>query len=160
MIRRLLPLLLLLSCGYTAGIELQGVETLQVAMPVNHTRWRGIEADLSAALRRELHRSTAMRVADGGDAILRTKIERILHNSPVGASRGGAALARTHLNVAWSLESPSGDVLTSGTVSRRQEYLPGAEQAADALGEIVDDLAEMVVMEMGLGALAAPEANR
>ncbi len=145
-------LLLAPACGYRV-LDPEVGRGRRVAVPTadNATRWRGLEADLTAGLRSDLQRLLEVRLSDGGDAdlLLHTEIREITRQAPVRDIQGGAAVGATRLVVLWRLEDPLGAVLGQGQIQRSLEFLPGEdENAYTALREMLDAIAEHVVMEV------------
>ncbi|MFQ5693402.1 MAG: hypothetical protein ACE5IM_10210, partial [Nitrospinota bacterium] len=53
--------------------------------------------------------------------------------------------------VTWRLEDPLGEALGNGKARRTFEFLPSdGEDALSAMGEILDTMAEQVVMEVSI----------
>lgn len=149
---------LLASCGYrVVDPAVGGGRALSVPTAVNRTRWRGVEATLTSALRRDLQRRLDVTLDRApADLVLRTEIHQtpefagIERGAPVRGEGGGAALGVATVEVRWRLESASGAELGSGTVRYALEFRPDVgEDAYSTIAEILDSVAELVVIEVG-----------
>lgn len=143
------------GCGYrfldpAAG----GGRPVAVPPAANQSRWRGLEADFTAALRADLGRLLDLRLVDDAEdpdrLILRTELEEPRRGAPVRGEDGGALVGSSQIQVRWSLADASGRVLGRGRLRRTYDFLPGAgEDSRRAMLEILDSMAESVVLEVG-----------
>ena len=121
-----------------------------VPTAVNDTRWRGVEGTITAALRADLQRLLDVRLVNGqAEWVLRTEVRELYRGAPVRAQSGGAQLGTTTLEVFWTLEDSAGALIDRGRQRQILEFLPSEdEDAYTAIGEIVDSMAEAIVIEV------------
>ncbi len=152
-------LLLGAACGYRVLDPAVGRgRVLAVPGARNVSRWRGLEAELTGALRQDLQRQLEVRLGspEEADLVLRTEIRQPFRSAPVRDAAGGASLGSSTLEVHWSLTDAGGTTLREGRVRRSLEFLPAAgENASSAFAELLADMAEQVAMEVA-AALAYP----
>ncbi|MBC8329816.1 MAG: hypothetical protein ISR76_04660 [Planctomycetes bacterium] len=148
-----LAALALAGCGYrvldpAAG----GGRAIAVPTAANSSRWRGLEADLTTALRGGLEQLLELRLdAQPPDLVLRTALEDPQRGALVRGEIGEALLGSSQIEVVWSLEDRAGAALAEGRIRRNLEFLPSAgEDARRAMLEILDSIAESVVIEVGV----------
>lgn len=149
------------GCGYrvleaTTG----GGRAIAVPTAANDSRWRGLEADWTGALRSELDRLLDVRLdAEPADLVLRSWIEDPQRGAVVRGEGGEALLGSSQLELRWVLEDRAGARIAAGRQRRSLEFLPAAgEDARRAMLEILVSMAESVVMEIGVR-LARPAAD-
>lgn len=149
--------LLATGCGYTfgSGLERSGIRSVALAVVGNETYRQRLEAELSAALARELPISTDLRLAGRGqaDAVVEVVVtsaqERTLvpgdRNDPV---REGAFEAAVRLR----LVRRNGDVVLDRTLLDRTEFRdPIGEDLTTARAELVGDLARKIALALESG---------
>lgn len=154
----LLLALLAAGCGYSfgSGLAQQGVHKVALRVVSNQSWRQRLEADLSAALARELYVSTDLVPASfaTADAILEVDLaddrERTLvagnRNDPV---REGAEEAVVSMRL---VSARSGKVLLQRTLLDRAEYRsPIGEDLTSARGELVADLARKIALALEAG---------
>lgn len=154
-------LLAMAGCGYRVVDPAVGDgRRLAVPTAINDTRWRGLEADLTTALRRDAQRQLDVVLAEARpDLQLVTELREIGRQAPVRAASGGAALGGAALELRWRLLDAAGAELAAGATQRTLEFRPDqAETAYTALRELLDSMAEHVVIEIGSGLSATPAA--
>ncbi len=141
------------ACGYRVlDPEAGGGRAIAVPTAVNASRWRGLEADFTHSLRDGLAQVLDLQL-DGapGDLMLHTSLEDLRRGAAVRGQDGEAVLGNSQLQVVWRLEDRAGEVLAKGKVRRTLEFLPSAgEDARRAMLEILDSMAESVVIEIGV----------
>jgi len=141
------------SCGYRViDPSVGGGRRVSVAPASNDTRWRGIETGLTRSLRTDFERLLDVRLGgDESDFVLKTGIRDVSRGAPDRARTGGALVGSATLEVTWRLEDPLGEVLGNGKTRRTLEFLPSdGEDALSAMGEILDTMAEQVVIEVSI----------
>lgn len=149
------------GCGYRVlDAEAGGGRAIAVPTAANDSRWRGLEADWTVALRSEVDRLLDLRLdAEPADLVLHTWIEDPQRSAVVRGEGGEALLGSSQLELRWVLEDRAGARLASGRQRRTLEFLPVAgEDAHRAMLEILASMAESVVMEIGVR-LERPAAN-
>lgn len=158
--RRCLPLLLAAwsaGCGYTfgSGLDRSGIRTVALTVVGNESYRQRLEAELSAALARELPVSTDLRLASPGQADARIEVvvtsaqERTLvpgdRTDPV---REGAFEAAVRMR----LIRRGGDVVLDRTLLDRTEFRdPIGEDLTTARTELVGDLARKIALALESG---------
>jgi hypothetical protein len=153
-----IPLFVLAGCGYSfgSGLPQQGVRTVHVAAPGNDTYRQRLEADLGAAVARELATSSELLPAGAGDAdaILSLRFvaegERTLvsgdRTAPV---REGALESAVRVRL---VDRRSGRVLTDRVIRDRAEFRdPIGEDLTSARAEMIEDLARKIVLALETG---------
>ena len=152
----LLPLLAG-ACGYTfgSGLPEAGVRTVALTVVGNDTARQRLEAELSAALARELPISTDLRLADRSraDAILEVRItdvqERTLVPGVTSAPVEEGSLAAA---VRMRLVRRDGSVVLERTLLDRTEFRdPIGEDLTSARDELVGDLARKIALALEAG---------
>lgn len=166
-VRSLLPLLcaaLLASCGYTtgSGLHARGVRTVHLRAVENDTYRQRLEADLSAAVSRELSVSSDLLpgTLERADAVLDLRIvserEQTLvmgnPNDPTAPPEAqvptleGAQQVRVHVVLT---ERRTGKKLVDKTVLDRAEFRNTLnEDLTTARTELVADLARKIVLAL------------
>ena len=142
----------LAGCGYrVVGPDVGAGRSLAVVTAANDTRWRGIEAGFTGALRSDAQRLLDVRLTGKpADLVLETEVHDVVREAPV-RDRAGAALAgAVELEVAWTLLDGEGKEIGTGRVRRTLEFLPSEDESAESvIAEILDSIAEYVVIEVG-----------
>ncbi|MBC8405309.1 MAG: hypothetical protein H8E15_08795 [Planctomycetes bacterium] len=155
--------LLLASCAYTViDPALGGGQQLSVPTTVNKSRWRGVEASATHALRAQIQQQYDVELSDAPTYkyLLRTKVSDIRRSSGVNNRQGGTTLGVGRITMDWALEQADGSVLQSGQISRDLEFLTTTDESAySAIDEILQEMAEQIAMELGSG-LAVAENER
>ncbi len=117
----------------------------------NDSRWRGVEADFTTALRGRLQLLDLRLDGEPADLVLRTRLEELRRGAPVRGQDGAAVLGSSQIRASWTLVDRAGEVVAEGRILRSLEFLPAAgEDARDAVLEILDSMAESVVIEVGV----------
>jgi hypothetical protein len=145
------------ACGYTfgSGLPEAGVKTVALTVVGNETARQRLEAELSAALARELPSSTDLQLTDRSraDAILEVRITDVsertlvpgLNTAPV--EEGALAAA-----VRMRLVRRDGSVLLERTLLDRTEFRdPIGEDLTSARAELVTDLARKIALALETG---------
>ena len=141
------------GCGYRVLDPGVGAgRTVAVPTARNESRWRGIEADFTGALRRDLQRQLDVRLADGpADYRLVTALRDPVRSAPVRSIGGGAELGSMRVAISWQLLDAADEVIENGEIIRSLEFLPAeGESDSSALAEMLDQIAEHVVIDVGL----------
>ncbi len=144
----------LASCGYSfgSGLDQLSVRTVAIDVVGNDTFRQRLEAELSAALARELPSSSDLQIADRRtadailDVVLTSAGERTLvTGSRVDPVREGAFTAGVWVR----LVARDGRVLLERRISDRTEFRsPIGENLTTARGELVEDLARKIAMSL------------
>ena len=147
----------LAACGYTfgSGLEQLGVRTVALDVVGNDTFRQRLEADLSAALSRELPVSSGLVLAphDTADAVLQVVLtdaaERTLVVGEAGDPvREGAFAATVHVR----LVDRAGVVVLERRLRDRTEFRsPIGEDLTSARAELVEDLARKIALSLEAG---------
>ena len=118
---------------------------MAIPVTVNDTRWHGIEAPLTRFLRTEAIRQLDVSLdSQSADYILSTEIGRVRRRHFVGT-----VVTASDLQIHWSFQTSTGDIIASGTFSRSLEFLPGqGEDPYSAFDEISASAAESILMEI------------
>jgi len=162
---RLSPALLLLCCGcYSVGVEpVAGLEEIAVPLFENQTLRRGVEHDLTRAVRREVLETTPLqltREADGARAVLRGVItqidEQVLLAGPAEEVLEGGLQVTVRFGVYRDQallvgEDSDGDGAPDGEIQLAgyAEYdTARGESRVSATAEALADLAEMIVFRL------------
>ena len=154
---RLLPFLLLASCGYTTA-DLYPDDYRTVALPIldNRTAYRGVEYDLTEALAKQLEQRTPYKVtaAARADTIIEGTVVGVEQRQLSRTQRGGlpqeieVALVA---NLTWK-DLRSGDIIRDRkgftTVGRHVPTQPVGEPFETAQHSAVERMAEQFVSEM------------
>jgi len=156
-VRAVLLTLMLAGCGYTfgSGLPEQGVRTVALQVVGNDTARQRLEAELSAALARELPVSSDLRLADRSraDAILEVTITEVAERTLVPGS-GNSRIAEGALAAAvrMRLLRRNGAVLLEQTLLDRTEFRdPIGEDLSTARAELVNDLARKIALALQTG---------
>ena len=156
-------LLLPLGCAYQlVDPAIGGGQLLSVPTTVNESRWRGIEASATQALRTQLEQQLDIELTASTSYkyLLKSKVLDLRRSTGVQNLQGGTTLGIGRLTLEWSLENAIGEVIHKGRISRDLEFLTSTEESTySAATEILQDMAEQVVMELGAG-LAADTTTR
>ncbi len=145
--------LALAGCGYRVlDPAVGGGRTIAVPTAANASRWRGLEADFTHAVRGDLQQLLELRLDhEPAEWVLRTTLEDPRRGAAVRGEAGEAVLGSSQIQVAWTLEDRAGGILAKGRIRRTLEFLPAAgEDARRAMLEILDSMAESVVIEVGV----------
>lgn len=145
------------SCGYTfgSGLPETGVRTISLAVVGNDTYRQRLEADLTAALARELPVSTDLQLASPGraDATLQVVITDARERTLVSGSRADPVReGALESAVAMRLVAADGRVLIERTLLDRTEFRsPIGEDLSSAGAELVNDLARKIALALETG---------
>lgn len=152
------------SCAYQLLDPAAGSGmVLHVPTTINDTRWRGIEASSTQSLRREATSQLDLELGTSAayDLLLDTRFVEVDRRARVGNRDGGFSVGSASVRLEWELREPGGETLSQGSVLRELEFLTGTdEDLASAVAEIVEDMAEQIVLEMGAGLRDAPANPR
>jgi len=166
---RLLPVLLGLlallaapACGYRlVRPDIGGHRPIEVPTTVNKSRWYGLEAGMSEALRADLQRQLDVQLVEqGGAFVLETEMTDVGRRARVALRTGGAAVGTAELKLHWRLRRPNGEVLSEGDIRRSLEFLTALDETIDsAFTQLSAEMAEEVALEVGasLAELSATE---
>lgn len=138
-------------------------QVLHVPTTVNDTRWRGIEVSSTRSLRQEAMSQLDLELGSQGayDLVLKTRFAEVDRRTSIGNRDGGFSVGTGRIRLEWQLHDARGEILSQGTVLRELEFLPGgAEDLGSAAAEIVEDMAEQIVLELGADLGATPTRNR
>ena len=138
-------------------------QLLHVPTTINDTRWRGIEVASTRSLRQEAVSQLDLEIghASAYDLVLKTRFVEVERRASVGNRDGGYSVGAARVRLEWELVTPSGESLSQGTVLRELEFLTaGEENLASAVAEIVDDMAEQIMLEIGADLSSAPATQR
>lgn len=150
----LLLTLAVAGCGYTFGTGLadRGIRTVALTLVGNATYRQRLEAELAAALSRELPVSSDLRLATpaAADATIEVEIlearERTLVPGDFAAPVREGALAAA---VRMRLRHRNGEVLVERVLLDRTEFRdPVGETLATARAELATDLARKIVLSL------------
>ncbi|MGE3175689.1 MAG: LPS assembly lipoprotein LptE [Planctomycetota bacterium] len=146
------------ACGYAVGSGLheRGVRTVHLRAIANDTFRQRLEAELGAAVARELAVSSDLlpATAAGADAILELRIETEHERTLVTGDRAapvreGSQSARVRMVL---IERRSGRTLIDRDIADRAEFRdPIGEDLTSARRELVDDLARKIVLALETG---------
>ncbi len=145
------------GCGYTfgSGLPETGVRTISLAVVGNDTYRQRLEADLTAALARELPVSTDLRLAAPGhaDATLQVMITDARERTLVAGSRADPVReGALESAVRMRLVAADGRVLIERTLLDRTEFRsPIGEDLTSASAELVNDLARKITLALETG---------
>lgn len=152
------------SCAYQLvdpGLG-QG-QVLHVPVTKNETRWRGIEVASTRSIRQEATSQLDLELSHGGsyDLLLKTRFLEVQRLTSIGNRDGGFSVGTARVRLEWTLEDAAGRSVSQGRVLRELEFLPSGESESlhSAVQEIVEDMAEQIVLEMGAD-LGAKSGNQ
>ncbi|MBL8754994.1 MAG: hypothetical protein JNK15_16940 [Planctomycetes bacterium] len=146
--------LLLAGCGYTFGSGLpdRGVRTIALDVVGNDTFRQRLEADLSAALARELPVSTDLELADRrtADAVLSVLLTDANERTLVTGERSDPVREGAFAAAVWvRLVGRDGRTVLERRITDRVEFRsPIGEDLTSARGEIVLDLARKIALSL------------
>jgi hypothetical protein len=151
--------LLLTSCSYRVVDPAIGDgQRVSVPTTVNESRWRGVEASATHALRRNLQQQFDVELSTEASYkyLLRTKVSDIRRTTGVNNLQGGTTLGVGRITMDWALELKDGEIVRQGKVTRDLEFLTTTEESTySAIDEILQEMAEQISMELGSGFDAA-----
>jgi len=151
--------LLLNSCSYQVVDPAIGDgQRVSVPTTVNESRWRGVEASATHALRRNLQQQFDVELSTEASYkyLLRTKVSDIRRSTGVNNLQGGTTLGVGRLTMDWTLERKDGEIVRQGKITRDLEFLTTTEESTySAIDEILQEMAEQISMELGSGLDAA-----
>jgi hypothetical protein len=145
---------LLAGCGYTfgSGLPERGVRTIALDVVGNDTFRQRLEADLSAALARELPVSTDLELADRrtADAVLSVLLTDANERTLVTGGRADPVREGAFAAAVWvRLVGRDGRLVLERRISDRVEFRsPIGEDLASGRGEIVADLARKIALSL------------
>jgi len=159
MIRRALAVMLLLAggCGYSfgSGLPAAGVRTVALTVVGNETARQRLEAELSAALARELPISSDLRLSDRAhaDAILEVSVTDVRERTLVpGLGEARVEEGALAAAVRMRLVRRDGSVVLERTLLDRTEFRdPIGEDLTSARAELVEDLARKIALALETG---------
>lgn len=145
------------ACGYSFGTGLpeSGVRTVALLVVGNETYRQRLEAELSAALSRELPVSTDLMLADrrSADATLQVVITDARERTLVSGSRSDPVReGALEAAVTMRLVGRNGEVLIERLLLDRTEFRdPIGEDLTTARAELVEDLARKITLALESG---------
>ena len=148
---------LLVGCGYAfgSGLDQVGVRTVALLVVGNETYRQRLEAELGAALARELPVSTDLQLADrrSADAILQVIVTDASERTLVAGTRADPTREGVlESTVRMRLLRPDGSVLIDRRLLDRTEFRsPIGEALTSARAEIVEDLARKIALALESG---------
>jgi uncharacterized lipoprotein YmbA len=150
--------LLLCSCGYSLGSGLpeRGVRTVHVQVVGNATWRQRLEAELTAALSRELSVSSGLLPAGerAADAVLEVELQDERERTLVTGSRTDPVregAEEVHVRVRLRANR-DGRLLVDRRIADRAEFRsPIGENLASARAELVADLARKIALALEAG---------
>lgn len=150
-------MLLASSCGYSfgSGLPAAGVHTVALTVVGNETSRQRLEAELSAALARELPISSDLRLSDRAhaDAILEVVVTDVREGTLLpsgGASRVAEGVLAAAVRM--RLVRRDGSVLLDRALLDRTEFRdPIGEDLTSARAELVSDLARKIALALEAG---------
>ncbi len=147
--------LVLTACSYrVVDPAIGGGQKVSVPITVNESRWRGVEASATHALRRQLQQQFDVELADETSYkyLLRTRVSDIRRSTGVNNLQGGTTLGVGRITMDWALETAGGEVVLDGKITRDLEFLTSTEESTySAIDEILQEMAEQISMELGSG---------
>jgi hypothetical protein len=151
-------LLLLAGCGYSfgSGLPTHGIRTVHVQPPGNDTFRQRLEADLGAAVTRELTVSSDLLPGAAGDADALLSLQfveagelTLVSGDRTAPVREGALESAVRMRL---VERKTGKVLMDRLVHDRAEFRdPIGEDLTSARAEMVTDLARKIVLALETG---------
>jgi hypothetical protein len=151
---RCLLCLVLPGCGYTfgSGLPERGVRTVALQIVGNETFRQRLEAELSAALARELPVSTDLMLSDRqrADAVLDVVLTHADERSLVVGGRDRPVVEGAFEGQVWvRLRHRDGRLLLERRILDRTEFRsPISESLASARAELVEDLARKIALAL------------
>jgi lipopolysaccharide assembly LptE-like protein len=136
---------------------------LYIPTTVNDTRWRGVETDATRSLRNNFQRQLDVELTSSKayDYKVRSKIVEIRRSAAFSNRQGGFTLGTGRVRLEWTLEGPDGRPIQNGRISRDLEFLTSADESNyTAIAEILEEMAEQIVMEVAASWATAPESPR
>jgi len=147
-------LLLLGGCGYTfgSGLDRLGVRTVALDVVGNDTFRQRLEAELGAALSRELPVSSDVVLADrrSADALLKVVLTEASERTLVVGERSDPVREGAFAAGVWmQLVHRDGRVVLERRLTDRTEFRsPIGENLTSARRELVDDLARKIALAL------------
>lgn len=152
------------SCAYRVIQPEAGEgQVLHVPTTQNDTRWRGIEVSSTRSLRQEVMSQLDLELGSQGayDLVLKTRFTEVERRTSIGNRDGGFSVGTGRVRLEWELQDARGEKLSQGTVLRELEFLPGTdENLGSSVAQIVEDMAEQIVLELGADLGATPARKR
>lgn len=149
--------LLASGCGYTfgSGLAERGVRTVALTIVGNETFRQRLEAELSAALSRELPVSTDLVLADHkhADALLEVVLTEATERSLVVGGRQSPVIEGAFEGQVWARlrRRSDGNLLLERRILDRTEFRsPIGEDLASARGELVEDLVRKIALALAV----------
>ncbi|MCH2100988.1 MAG: hypothetical protein MK209_03600 [Planctomycetes bacterium] len=163
-IAALVALLSSVSCAYQVlHPEVGEGRILHIPTTINESRWRGIEVASTRSLRQEATSQLDIEIGSQStyDLVLKTRFADVQRRASVGNRDGGFSVGSARVQLNWELAGPQGKSLSQGTVLRELELLTGSdENLSSAVAEVVEDMAEQIMLEIGAELHAAPTKQR
>lgn len=150
----LLPLVAVAACGYTfgSGLDRLGVRTIALDVVGNDTFRQRLEAELGAALARELPVSTDLVLADrrSADAILNVVLTDADERTLVSGARTDPVREGAFAAAVWvRLVGRDGRLVLERRITDRTEFRsPIGEDLTSARSELVEDLARKIALSL------------
>lgn len=95
------------------------------------------------------------------DLVLKTRFTEVERRTSIGNRDGGFSVGTGRVRLEWELQDARGEKLSQGTVLRELEFLPGTdENLGSSVAQIVEDMAEQIVLELGADLGATPARKR
>lgn len=160
----LVALLSSTSCAYQfLRPEAGEGRVLHIPTTVNDSRWRGIEVASTHSLRQEATSQLDLEIGSqtAYDLVLKTRFADVQRRISIGNRDGGFSVGGARVQLAWELADPQGESLSQGTVLRELEFLTGSDEDLNsAVAEVVEDMAEQIMLEIGAELSAVPANER
>lgn len=150
----LLPLVAVAACGYTfgSGLDRLGVRTIALDVVGNDTFRQRLEAELGAALARELPVSSDLVLADrrSADAILNVVLTDADERTLVSGARTDPVREGAFAAAVWvRLVGRDGRLVLERRITDRTEFRsPIGEDLTSARSELVEDLARKIALSL------------
>jgi lipopolysaccharide assembly LptE-like protein len=152
------------SCNYRLIDPSVGAgRILLVPTTVNDTRWRGVEVDATRSLRNNLERQLDVELTSSKayNYLVRSKIIEIRRSAAFSNRQGGFTLGTGLVRLEWAVEGPDGQQQLHGQISRDLEFLTNANETNyTAISEILEEMAEQIVMEIAADWASTSETQR
>lgn len=151
------------SCAYQVlRPEVGEGRVMHIPTTVNDSRWRGIEVASTRSLRAEATSQLDLEIGSQAayDLVLNTRFAEVQRRASIGNRDGGFSVGAARVQLVWELVDPQGESLSQGTILRELEFLTGSDEDLNsAVAEVVEDMAEQIMLEIG-AELSAMSANQ
>lgn len=152
------------SCAYQMLRPEAGEgRVLHIPTTVNDSRWRGIEVASTRSLRQEATSQLDLEIGSQSayDLVLKTRFADVQRRASIGNRDGGFSVGAARVQLDWELVDPQGESLSQGSVLRELEFLTGSDEDLNsAVAEVVEDMAEQIMLEIGAELSAVPAKER